>query len=139
MISYEAGFKTSLLSSRVTLNTNVFLSDFDNFQNATFLGTNFLIGNAKDVSTQGIELDMVATTPSRIVQILCPELSHSEVNAIRRRIYDTVVLGFGTKSSALAASLEGGEDLPTARVGVHEREKVSLSLKFDLVDARCLS
>lgn len=73
-----------------------------------------------------VELDMVATTPSRIVQMLCPELSFSEVNAIRRRVYDTVVLGYGTNSSAAMAALEGGDDVPVAaRVGVHDIEKVS--------------
>ena len=69
---------------------------------------------------------MVATTPSRIVQMLCPELSYSDVNAIRRRVYDTVVLGYGTNSSAAMAALEGGDDVPVAaRVGVHDIEKVS--------------
>ena len=73
-----------------------------------------------------VELDMIATTPSRIVQMLCPELSFSEVNAIRRRVYDTVVLGYGTNSSAAMAALEGGDDVPVAaRVGVHDIEKVS--------------
>ena len=73
-----------------------------------------------------VELDMVATTPSRIVQMLCPELSYSDVNAIRRRVYDTVVLGYGTNSSAAMAALEGGDDVPVAaRVGVHDIEKVS--------------
>lgn len=73
-----------------------------------------------------VELDMVATTPSRIAQMLCPELSFSEVNAIRRRVYDTVVLGYGTNSSAAMAALEGGDDVPVAaRVGVHDIEKVS--------------
>jgi hypothetical protein len=76
-----------------------------------------------------VELDMVATTPSRIVQMLCPELSFSEVNAIRRRVYDTVVLGYGTNSSAAMAALEGGDDVPVAaRVGVHDIEKVSKKL-----------
>mmetsp|Transcript_22492 Transcript_22492/g.48695 ORF Transcript_22492/g.48695 Transcript_22492/m.48695 type:complete len:848 (+) Transcript_22492:94-2637(+) len=71
-----------------------------------------------------VELDMIATTPSRIVDMLCPDLSFSEVNAIRRRIYDTVILGFGTKSSAAAAALEGGEDVPvSARSRVHDVEK----------------
>ena len=73
-----------------------------------------------------VELDMIATTPSRIVQMLCPELSFSEVNAIRRRVYDTVVLGYGTNSSAAMAALEGGDDVPVAaRVGVRDIEKVS--------------
>lgn len=60
VMSYEVGVRTSLAERRVTLNANVFHSDFDNFQNATFLGTSFLVSNAEKVITQGIELDMVA-------------------------------------------------------------------------------
>lgn len=60
VLSYEVGVKSTLFDRRVSLNANVFYSDFDNFQNATFLGTSFLINNAKDVVVQGLELDMVA-------------------------------------------------------------------------------
>jgi len=35
----------------------VFHSDFDQFQNASFLGVNFLVRNAEKVVTQGIEID----------------------------------------------------------------------------------
>jgi len=35
----------------------VFRSEFDDFQNASFLGLNFLVRNAESVVTQGIELD----------------------------------------------------------------------------------
>ena len=73
-----------------------------------------------------LEIDMLDATPGRIAEMLCPETSLNEVNAIRRRIYDTVVLGRGTHSSASAAALDGGENLPVAaRSGVHDVEKVS--------------
>jgi iron complex outermembrane receptor protein len=77
VMSYEVGLKSSLLDRRVTLNANIFLSDFDNFQNATFLGTNFLIDNAKEVSTQGIELDMVAL----LAKWLTMDLSYTYLDA----------------------------------------------------------
>ena len=51
-------------------------------------------------------MDILATTPRRIADLLCPEISDSELKSIRRRVYDTVVLGLGTNSSAHAASLE---------------------------------
>lgn len=87
-----------------------------------------------------VELDMVATTPSRIVQMLCPELSYSDVNAIRRRVYDTVVLGYGTNSSAAMAALEGEDDVPVAaRVGVHDIEKVSCLTAFWFAECSCES
>jgi hypothetical protein len=52
------------------------------------------------------EMDILATTPRRIADLLCPEISDMELRTIRSRIYDTVVLGLGTHSSANAASLE---------------------------------
>ncbi len=60
VLSYEVGVKSALFDRRVSVNANVFYSDFDNFQNATFLGTSFLVDNAENVVVQGLELDMVA-------------------------------------------------------------------------------
>ena len=51
-------------------------------------------------------MDVMTTTPRRIADLICPEVSDSELKAIRRRVYDTVVLGMGTNSSAFAAALE---------------------------------
>ena len=48
----------------------------------------------------------MATTPRRIADLLCPEVSNSELKAIRRRVYDTVVLGQGTNASNNLAALE---------------------------------
>lgn len=52
------------------------------------------------------EMDILATTPRRIADLLCPEISDMELRSIRSRVYDTVVLGLGTHSSTNAASLE---------------------------------
>lgn len=72
-----------------------------------------------------LEMDVLNSTPGRIVDMLCPEVSMQEIQTIRKRIYDTVVLGKGTHSSATVASLEGTEDLPlAAKVGVSDIEKV---------------
>jgi len=60
-------------------------------------------------------MDILATTPRRIADLLCPEISDSELKAIRRRVYDTVVLGLGTNASANAASLEKDDnEIPVA-------------------------
>ena len=73
-----------------------------------------------------LEMDMMDSTPARIVEMLCPEVTPDEMRSIRRRIYDTVVLGKGTNSSANAAALERDEDLPVAaRVSMHDIDKVS--------------
>jgi outer membrane receptor protein involved in Fe transport len=57
VLNLEAGLKSRFWDGQATLNLSVFRSEFDDFQNASFLGLNFLIRNAESVVTQGIELD----------------------------------------------------------------------------------
>jgi outer membrane receptor protein involved in Fe transport len=57
VLNLEAGLKSRFWDDRATLNLSVFRSEFDDFQNASFLGLNFLVRNAETVVTQGIELD----------------------------------------------------------------------------------
>ncbi|MEH6568834.1 MAG: TonB-dependent receptor [Halioglobus sp.] len=64
VLNYELGVKTSLLDQRVTLNANLFYSEFDDFQNASFLGLSFLVANAEEVTTSGLEIDTVALLTS---------------------------------------------------------------------------
>lgn len=71
-----------------------------------------------------LEMDMMESTPKRIVEMLCPEVTMAEIVGIRKRIYDTVILGKGTNASANAAALENEEALPVAaRVGMHDIDK----------------
>ena len=66
-------------------------------------------------TTLRTEMDILQTTPRRIADLLCPEISNDELRSIRRRVYDTVVLGMGTNSSAHAASLEDdAKEIPVA-------------------------
>jgi outer membrane receptor protein involved in Fe transport len=57
VLNLEAGLKSRFWDGQATLNLSVFRSEFDDFQNASFLGLNFLVRNAEKVVTQGIELD----------------------------------------------------------------------------------
>jgi outer membrane receptor protein involved in Fe transport len=57
VLNVEAGLKSRFWDGQATLNLSVFRSEFDDFQNASFLGLNFLVRNAESVVTQGIELD----------------------------------------------------------------------------------
>jgi outer membrane receptor protein involved in Fe transport len=57
VLNMEAGLKSRFWDNRATLNLSVFRSEFDDFQNASFLGLSFLIRNAEEVVTQGIEID----------------------------------------------------------------------------------
>lgn len=66
-----------------------------------------------------LEADVLVTTPIRIQEMLTNDLLPHEFKAIRKRVYDTVILGKG-----LAKPTIEGEDLPTgASQGVHEIEK----------------
>ena len=68
-----------------------------------------------------LEIDKLNSIPTRIVEMLCPEITMAEIAGIRQRIYDTVVLCRGTHSSSAAAALEGEEDLAVlARVDKNE-------------------
>jgi len=57
VLNLEAGLKSRFWNDQATLNVSVFRSEFEDFQNASFLGLNFLVRNAEKVVTQGIELD----------------------------------------------------------------------------------
>ena len=67
-----------------------------------------------------LEKDVLETTPLRIAHMLCPDLSPSEFKSVRRRIYDTVILGKGLKGEEIQ------DDIPVANTSqaVHDIEKV---------------
>lgn len=60
-----------------------------------------------------LEMDMLESTPSRIINLLCPELSLSQVASIRNRVVETVIHGRGTNASNFLYSLEEDTDIPT--------------------------
>ena len=57
--SYEAGFKSSWYDGRLTVNATGFFQDVQDFQENTFLGTNFVVFN-NDVESFGVEVDVGA-------------------------------------------------------------------------------
>lgn len=57
VISVEAGMKMTLLDGAATLNAAVFHSTFEDLQVSTFEGINFVVGNAAEATTQGLEID----------------------------------------------------------------------------------
>jgi len=66
-----------------------------------------------------LEKDVLGTTPLRIAHMLAPDLSPSEFRAVRRRVYETVMLGKGLKVEDTA------EELPVGNAQtVHDIEKV---------------
>lgn len=61
--SYEVGFKTQWLKDTLLLNGAVFYQDYENFQLNTFTGIQFVVTSLPQVTSQGVDLDMIWRTP----------------------------------------------------------------------------
>ena len=55
--SWELGVKTELWDNRARLSATVFHTKVDNLQVTSFRGTNFIVGNAASLTSQGAELE----------------------------------------------------------------------------------
>ncbi|MDE0350578.1 MAG: TonB-dependent receptor [Gammaproteobacteria bacterium] len=55
--SFELGVKARGLDGRLTVNTALFHTKFDQFQLNTFTGLGFTVGNVKEVVSQGVEME----------------------------------------------------------------------------------
>ena len=58
--NYELGLKSTLLDGSLIANIALFRMDIDDFQERTFTGTGFLVGNAGSLRQSGVELEMQA-------------------------------------------------------------------------------
>ena len=61
--SYEAGVKTTLFNRTMLLNLTYFDQKFENFQLNTFLGTAFVVESIPEMTSRGVDADMVWFTP----------------------------------------------------------------------------
>ncbi|QCQ98138.1 TonB-dependent receptor [Brevundimonas sp. SGAir0440] len=61
--SYEAGVKTTLFDRTMLLNVTYFDQKFENFQLNTFLGTAFVVESIPELTSRGVDADMVWFTP----------------------------------------------------------------------------
>ncbi|MDI1328413.1 MAG: TonB-dependent receptor [Brevundimonas sp.] len=61
--SYEAGVKMTLLSRTLLLNATYFDQTFEDFQLNTFLGTAFVVESIPELTSRGVDADMVWFTP----------------------------------------------------------------------------
>jgi outer membrane receptor protein involved in Fe transport len=55
--SYELGFKLPFFGGKVNTRTAVFYMDLTNFQISAYDGTTFIVSNAADVQSQGVEFE----------------------------------------------------------------------------------
>ena len=62
VISFELGTKNQFFDNRLSVNATLFYSEFEDFQSAAFDGNAaaFVLRNAGNVETQGLELDLAA-------------------------------------------------------------------------------
>ncbi|WP_299176651.1 TonB-dependent receptor [uncultured Brevundimonas sp.] len=61
--SYEVGVKTTLFDRSMLLNITYFDQKFENFQLNTFLGTAFVVESIPELTSRGVDADMVWFTP----------------------------------------------------------------------------
>jgi len=57
IMHYEMGFKSELLDGRMRLAGSVFATDYDDYQDAAFVGAQFTVGNAEKTELRGVELE----------------------------------------------------------------------------------
>ncbi|MDQ3125842.1 MAG: TonB-dependent receptor, partial [Pseudomonadota bacterium] len=61
--SYEAGVKMTLLGRTLLLNATYFDQTFEDFQLNTFLGTAFVVESIPELTSRGVDADMIWFTP----------------------------------------------------------------------------
>ncbi|HRH19767.1 MAG TPA: TonB-dependent receptor [Brevundimonas sp.] len=61
--SYELGLKSTLLDGSMLFNATAFHQTFSDFQLNTFLGTAFVVESVPEVTSVGLDLDMIWFTP----------------------------------------------------------------------------
>ena len=66
--SYELGTKTTWLDGNLLLNGTVFYQDFKDFQLNSFLGTSYVVRSIPEVTSKGVELDLIWQTGVRGLQ-----------------------------------------------------------------------
>ncbi len=59
--SYEIGMKGTFFDNNLRLNAAAYFVEYDDFQDNTFLGTQFILQNAGKVEAKGVEIEALAT------------------------------------------------------------------------------
>ncbi|MGI9294105.1 MAG: TonB-dependent receptor [Pseudomonadales bacterium] len=57
IMHYEAGIKSDLLDGTLRLATSAFYTEYDDYQDAAFVGGQFTVGNAETAELQGFEVE----------------------------------------------------------------------------------
>lgn len=57
VMHYEAGIKSELWDGRMRLSASTFYTEYDDYQDAAFIGAQFTVGNAEKAELKGFELE----------------------------------------------------------------------------------
>jgi len=108
--NFEFGWKAEAWDKRARINGSLFHTEYQNFQNATFIGLAFAVNNAEKVTVDGIEIDST--------WLLTENLTASANLAYIEAKYDKYTGGqcaFGrSPENALGQCDLSGENLPFA-------------------------
>ena len=88
---FEIGVKSELADGRVRLAASAFQTDYNDYQDAAFVGTQFTVGNAEKVELDGVEVDGTAVltpgTDSGLRGVIRrPRLCHQHARRVPPRI-----------------------------------------------------
>ena len=57
IMHYEAGVKSDLLNNRLRLSASAFYTEYEDYQDAAFIGAQFTVGNAEKAELKGFEVE----------------------------------------------------------------------------------
>lgn len=124
--SYELGVKSQWAGNTLLLNASVFYQDYTDFQLNTFDGVQFLVTSLDQVTSQGVDLDIVWFTPLEQLSL------QGGVTYADTQIEDPVALAntglFVSENPALAP---GGLPRENDRLSFAPEWSASLSVTFD--------
>ncbi len=66
IMHYEAGVKTDLLDGNMRLAASTFYTEYQDYQDAAFVGGQFTVGNAEKVELKGVELEGTALLTDKL-------------------------------------------------------------------------
>jgi iron complex outermembrane recepter protein len=133
--SYELGVKSEL-GERVRLNATAFLSDYQDFQSASFVGLQFLVNNAEKVRVQGLEADLTA----KLSEGFSLDLSATYAEATYERYTQGSCYTGRTPDDALTGACDlSGQTLPfapklTATAGLQWQHSFNAGKLFSRLD-----
>ncbi len=120
--SYELGAKLRLLDNTASLNAALFYTDYQDRQVSAFSGTNFVVGNAAESTTRGIEINSQWRANERLTFGLSIAYLDSEFDSFK---------GAGCTAAQTAVSVGGcTQDISGERTEFSPEETANFSMEY---------